>query len=82
MMTRILIPLLLLLLAASAAAQPWYLNVYEEFDGDALTGNWSASVAAGDNCGYVTESGGLLNIFSQCGPGYDWSAPSRSSTRR
>lgn len=72
----ILIFTLICLLASGAWAQTWYLNIHEEFDGGALVGDWTASVAPGDNCGYVDESGGMLNILSQCGPGYDWPVPS------
>ena len=68
--------ILVCLLAPCAMGQTWYLNVHEDFDGGALTGDWTASVAEGDACGYVDESGGMLNILSQCGPGYDWPVPS------
>jgi hypothetical protein len=74
--TRILITISLLLLATGAWSQPWYLNIEEHFDGGALIGDWTAFVEAGDPCGYVDESGGMLNILSQCGPGNDWPVPS------
>ncbi len=74
MKTRILY-VMILLLAVPAAAQTWYLNVEEHFDGGALAGDWTGLVAAGDPCGYVDESGGLLDILSQCGPGHDSPAP-------